>query len=214
MELKQKLKQKQKSSRPPLLRVLVTCAMIVLAIGAFYIGAEYGNHLNEQTPKATNVQTVSSFVTIHCLITIRKNGVIVFQQYHAGQMTYLGYNYTIGKLIGNSTLYNATQYNENVTYISIGYNSTNMVQSLTSLPNEWNRTSCTQHAAVYNANPASVNFTATFNGITGSQTAGCIGLDTESAVGGIGLIGYDTFAQQTGIGSTYTITVEFKLQFS
>ena len=112
--------------------------------------------------------------SIHSTIKFYKNGVQVGYQYHAGALTKLGMNMTLAKLTGNSTFYNTTQYNLNLTYVSIGNQGTLDSDSL-ELPGEWNRTSGNQHTLTYN----SFNITAVFYPDSGPHTADCIGLNFE-----------------------------------
>jgi len=150
-----------------------------------------------------------SIGSVHATITMYRNGVKVFEQYHAGAPTKLGLNTTFAKLLGVSASYNMTVYNLNVTYISIGNKGTIDADS-TVLPAEWNRTLATPHDATYN----SCNWTAVFYPNTGPYTADCIGLNLESGIGINDLMFYDTFAEVTGIDTTFTITVEFKVSAS
>jgi hypothetical protein len=193
---------------------LIAVISALILLGGMFLGYGLtGLFVHEQQISITPIQTNTApfGFTVHCTVTFWKNGQIVFQQYHAGSLTYEGYNITMGKLLGNSSLYNMTIYNENTTQVSIGYNTTNMAQSLTVLPNEWNRTAGTVHDIVVNANPSSWNLTAIIHPGTGPYTAGCIGINYESGIGNNALFGYDTFAQKTGIDNAYTITVEFKV---
>lgn len=150
-----------------------------------------------------------SIGSVHATITMYRNGVKVFEQYHAGAPTKLGLNTTFAKLLGVSASYNMTVYNLNITYISIGNKGTLDADS-TVLPAEWNRTLATPHDATYN----SCNWTAIFHPNTGPYTADCIGLNLESGIGINDLMFYDTFTEVTGIDSTFTITVEFKVSAS
>lgn len=149
--------------------------------------------------------------SIHANIIMTRNGVEVFHQYHAGAMTNLGANLTMAKLTGNLTgAYNATTYMLNTTWISIG-NAGTLNAASTVLPGEWNRTTTTMHDCTYN----SFNLTAVFSGTTGTQTADCIGINYETGIGKDGTLwGYDTFTEVTGIDSTFTITIEFKISVS
>jgi hypothetical protein len=188
--------------------ITVLCALILFGgellgyglLGIFVREPVASHHLNLE-------------FSIHCTITFWRYGKIVFQQYHAGSFTYLGYNITAAKLLGNSSLYNMTLYNLNATQISIGWTDTsaNMNQTLTALPNEWNRTSATPHDIIVNTNPSYWNLTAIIHPDVGPYNASCIGINYESGIGNNALLGYDTFTKKTGIDNTYTITVEFKV---
>lgn len=162
-----------------------------------------------------NTQFGISFTTgsIHTTFKFYKNGVQVGYQYHAGSVTKLGLNMTMGKLTGNATNYNMTEYALNCTYISIGNAGTLNTDSIT-LPGEWNRTTGSMHDCTYN----SFNLTAVFKPGTGPYTADCIGLNwyASNATSGTrgDLWGYDTFGEVTGIDSTFTITVEIKVSAS
>jgi hypothetical protein len=135
--------------------------------------------------------------------------VKVFEQYHAGAVTKLGLNVTFAKLTGNSSAYNVTQYTLNNTFVSIGNMGTLTTDSVV-LPGEWNRTSASMHDCVYNG----FNLTAVFYPGAGPYTADCIGVNFQDGIGNNALFAYDTFAEVTGIDSTFTITVEFKISGS
>lgn len=161
-----------------------------------------------------SVGTSFSVGSIHATITMTKNGEKVFEQYHAGVLTQLGMNYTMGRLTGNASYYNMTTYPttaSNITYVSIG-NAGSLSNAITVLPGEWNRTTALQHYGLYN----SCNFTAVFHPDTGPYTADCIGLNFYSATIGANytLWGYDTFSEVTGIDNTFVITIEFKITVS
>jgi len=147
--------------------------------------------------------------SVHATVTFYKDGVKVFEQYHAGYVTKLGLNVTFAKLTGNSSAYNMTQYTLNNTFVSIGNQGTLTADSVV-LPGEWNRTSATMHSCVYN----SFNLTAVFHPGAGPYTADCIGVNFESGIGNNALFACDTFTEVTGIDSTFTITVEFKISGS
>jgi len=147
--------------------------------------------------------------SVHATVTFYKDGVKVFEQYHAGYVTKLGLNVTFAKLTGNSSAYNVTQYTLNNTFVSIGNQGALTTDSVV-LPGEWNRTSASMHDCVYN----SFNLTAVFTGTVGSQTADCIGVNFQNGIGNNALFAYDTFAEVTNIDSTFTITVEFKISGS
>jgi hypothetical protein len=190
--------------------ITVLCALILLG------GALLGESLLalvSREPATQSAFTANLGFSVHCTITFWRYGKIVFQQYHSGYFTYLGYNITAAKLLGNSSLYNMTLYNLNATFISIGWTDTssNMNQTLTVLPNEWNRTAGTIHDIAVNANPSSFNLTGTIHPSTGPYNASCIGINYESGIGNNALLGYDTFTKKTGIDNTYTITIEFKV---
>jgi hypothetical protein len=161
-----------------------------------------------------SVGTSFSVGSIHATITMTKSGEKVFEQYHAGVLTQLGMNYTMGRLTGNASYYNMTTYPttaSNITYVSIG-NAGSLSSAITVLPGEWNRTTALQHDGLYN----SCNFTAVFHPGTGPYTADCIGLNFYSATIGEAytLWGYDTFTEVTGIDDTFVITIEFKITVS
>ena len=152
-----------------------------------------------------------SIGSIHCTITMYKDGVKVFEQYHAGAMTTLGFNYTLGKITGNMTenYYNATSFPMNVTYVSIGDQGTVNAASI-NLPGEWNKTQGTHHDML----SSSFNVTAVFHPDTGPYTADCIGLCFDDTIGDGSLFCYDTFTEVSGIDNTFTITAEFKVSIS
>ena len=135
-----------------------------------------------------------------------KDGKVILKQYHAGAVTYLGMNVTLGKLTGDSW-YPLTAYLLNTTYISIG-NQGSLTQASVVLPGEWNRTLGTVEDQAYN----SFNLTCIFYPDVGPYTADCIGINYDIA--GNNLWGYDTFAEVTGIDDTFTINVEFKVTVS
>ena len=144
--------------------------------------------------------------SVHATVTFWKDGVKVYEQYHAGYVTKLGLNVTFAKLVGSATWYNLTQYNLNVTWISIGNQGALSTDSVV-LPGEWNRTLATPHDGTYN----SINYTAVFYPNTGPYTADCIGVNFESGIGNNALFAYDTFAEVTGIDASFVITCEFKI---
>jgi hypothetical protein len=127
---------------------------------------------------------------------------------YVGSMTKMGINCTFGKLTGLAASYNMTQYPYNITSISIGDQGTVNTDS-TVLPGEWNRTTATPHDAGYNT----INYTAVFHPDAGPHTADCIGLNIGPVTIGLAytLIAYDTFTEVTGIDTTFTITVEYRL---
>ena len=152
-----------------------------------------------------------SLRSIHATITMTKGGVEIFRQYHAGAMTNLGANLTMGKLTGNFTnAYNVTMWNLNTTFVSIGNQGTPPSATTTVLPGEWNRTAAVMHANTYH----SFNLTAVFYPGTGPYTADCIGINYEDGIANNALFGYDTFTEVTGIDSTFTITIEFSVTVS
>jgi hypothetical protein len=182
-----------------ILSVLLVCSLA-------WIAFNNGSHYIKQTGSAG---FSFSAYSVHATITITKDGEKIFEQYHAGAVTKLGLNVTFAKLLGNATSYNMTQYNLNITSISIGNKGTLTTDS-TCLPAEWNRTTASQHDLTYN----SANFTAVFHPDTGPYTADCIGINFEDGIGNNALFAYDTFTEVTGIDNTFTITVEFKLSAS
>jgi len=183
----------------------------ILLVVALSIPSTINLYINGQTNLGTGIN--KNLPEVHILVTIEKSGKTILRQYHAGYVTKIGMNFTLGKLTGNTTLYNGTQFytnNYNITYVSIGNQGTLNTDS-TVLPGEWNRTSATQHDGLYN----SCNWTAVFTGTTGSQTADCVGLNWVSGIGmAYSLFCYDTFTEVTGIDSTFTITIEFKVSLS
>jgi len=144
--------------------------------------------------------------SIHSTITIFKDEVKIFEEYHSGAITKLGLNFTLGKLNGNSW-YNMSQYLLNTTYIGIGNQGTLNSDSVV-LPGEWNRTVGTIEDQAYN----SFNITCTFYPDAGPYTADCIGLYFHSANNC--LWGYDIFGEVTNIDDTFTIIVEIKVSAS
>jgi hypothetical protein len=186
--------------------------MLLAILAVFAVGVLCGALLLARFPGAAVWFGGSAHVdftanSVHATITFYKNGVKVFEQYHAGAVTKLGLNTTFAKLTGNSTMYNMTVYNLNVTWIGIGNMGTLNTDS-TVLPGEWNRTSATQHDGLYN----SCNWTAVIHPGAGPYTADCFGIYYESA--GNSLFAYDTFTEVTGIDNTFTITCEFKISAS
>ena len=147
--------------------------------------------------------------SIHSTITITNNGKTTLSEYHAGVLTQMGMNLTLAKLTGNSTYYNMTTYNMNLTYVSIG-NQGSLSSASTVLPGEWNRTAALVHDATYN----SFNLTAVIYPNTGPYTADCLGVNYEAGIGNNALLGYDTFTEVTGITNTFVITLEVKITIS
>lgn len=186
-----------------------------MGIGLVCIGVLLGAFLMYSlAPQILNLhgsaEVTLSFTSrsIHATITIFKDGVKVFEQYHAGAVTKLGMNHTLGKLTGDSW-YNITAYLMNTTYISIGNQGTLDSDSVC-LPGEWNRTLGAVEDQTYN----SFNLTCTFYPDTGPYTADCIGINYQDGIGNNALWGYDTFAEVTNIDDTFTINVEFKVSVS
>jgi hypothetical protein len=162
-----------------------------------------------QSSTGMNSTTGPPQALIDSQISFYQNGQLVAQYNHPGQRTYLGYNLTTLKLTGYAA-YNLTMYNLNATYISIGYNTTDLNQSITVLPNEWIRTLGTFNTLVYNVNPSGFNITATIYPGTGPYNASCLGLNLSPTLGFPDLVGYDTFPPKTGIDSSFVITVNIK----
>lgn len=186
--------------------LIVMATVLVAALVAYGIMLEIPHIANLTGNVDINLNMRSGpSGSVHTLITIEKKGEIIFQEYHAGALTQLGMNVTLGKLTGNTTYYNMTQYNLNLTYVSIGNGAPSATSEV--LPGEWNRTYGNVHDATYN----SFNITAIFKATSGSQTASCIGLNLESGIGVNDLWGYDTFGAVSGIDSTFVITVEIKV---
>jgi hypothetical protein len=148
--------------------------------------------------------------SVHTVITIEKEGETVLQEYHAGAVTNLGLNLTFAKLFGNSTSYNMTSYNLNLTQIGIG-NQGSLSTSSVILPGEWNRTAAdTQHSLSHNTG----NWTVViYPDALGPYTADCLGVYYEGGSTN-SLFLYDTFTEVSGIDETFTITLEIQLSAS
>jgi hypothetical protein len=164
-------------------------------------------------PQASEQQIIPNKIgftyEIHATITMYKNGVKVFEEYHAGAVVKQGMNVTFMKLTGNDTGYNGTQWNLNLTYLSIGNQGVLDADSVV-LPGEWNRTEAVQHDCTYNC----CNFTAIIYPGAGPYTADCLGVNYESGIGNDALFGYDTFSEVSGIDDTFVITLEVKLSIA
>jgi len=145
--------------------------------------------------------------SVHTVITIYKGDQEILHEYHAGAVTKWGLNSTFAKLLGNTTIYNMTTYNLNLTYVGIGDKGTLDADSQI-LPGEWNRTAGVQHASLYNG----FNLTATFHPGAGPYTADCLGIYYQAA--GASLFAYDTFAEVTGIDASFTIVLEIQVSAS
>jgi len=145
--------------------------------------------------------------SVHTVITIYKGDQVILHEYHAGAVTKWGLNSTFAKLLGNTTVYNMTTYNLNLTYVGIGNKGTLDADSQI-LPGEWNRTAGAQHASLYNG----FNLTATFHPDAGPYTADCLGVYFDAA--GASLFAYDTFAEVTGIDASFTIVLEIQVSAS
>lgn len=190
--------------------IVGVCALLLFVdfiAGMRHTLMQIGSNMNVDTGIASNLGKAP----IHMTVSFFKRGTtqLVFEQYHAGALTKLGMNCTLGKLTGNLTGYNMTQYNLNLTYVSIGDQGT-LNSDNTELPGEWNRTAGVQHDCTYN----SFNITAWFYPDTGPHTADCIGLNFESGISNGALWGYDTFNEKTGIDDTFDIKVEIKVTIS
>lgn len=147
---------------------------------------------------------------VHTRIIIEKEGENgreeVLNEYHAGVVTNYGLNLTFNKLFGNSTGYNATEYNYNLTHVGIGNQGT-LTAASTVLPGEWNRTVAdSQHDLSYNQG----NWTLVIYPGSGPYTADCLGVYCHATNNCLFL--YDTFNEVTGIDDTFTITLEIILQ--
>jgi hypothetical protein len=193
--------------------IALTAVIVTALLGAFFLGS-YAANKNLMFSGSTdnslsasfgtgNTPSVKADATVYVTKTL-PSGEIQF----VGSMTKLGINCSFGKLTGVAASYNMTQYNYNITSISIGDQGTLNTDS-TVLPGEWNRTAATAHDAAYNT----CNFTAVFHPDTGPYTADCIGLNIGPVTIGLTytLLCYDTFTQVTGIDTTFTITVEYRL---
>jgi hypothetical protein len=184
-------------------------AVVVLSVAL--VGTLILSGMQHSVNMFGSVNLSFSTLSVHVTASFWKDGVLLHSAYHAGAVTQLGLNVTFAKLLGAATFYNLTQYNLNVTYMSIGYNTSNLTPALTCLPNEWNRTAATPHDATYN----SCNWTAVIHPDTGPYTAQCFGINFEGGIGNNALFAYDSYPTQvTGIDSTFTITLEFKVSGS
>lgn len=191
---------------------IITILSALILLGGCLLGYGFvGLFVSQQVQEHTSGSLGKIGFEVHSTITFWRYGQIVFQEYHAGSFTYLGYNLTFAKLLGNASLYNGTLFNLNTTFVSIGWTDTsaNMNQTLTVLPNEWNRTSGSSHDIIVNANPSSFNLTGIIHPDVGPYNASCIGINYESGIGNNALLCYDTFTKKTGIDNTYTITIEW-----
>ena len=181
--------------------------LTVILAAALLVGFSIANFNNAFIAKQGSAHVDFTPGSVHATITIEKDGETILDEYHAGAVTKLGLNSTFAKLTGNSTAYNMTTYDLNLTYVGIG-NQGSLDTDSTILPGEWNRTSALQHTLAYN----SCNWTAVFYPDSGPYTADCLGVYYESA--GNSLFLYDTFSEVTGIDDTFTITIEVKLSAS
>jgi len=147
--------------------------------------------------------------SIHASVKFYKDGELVFESYHPGNVTDIGDNQTLAWVFGDDD-YNVTSYLKNSTYISIG-NMGILNESSTVLPGEWNRTSGT----IKNETGSQLNITCTFEPDAGPYTADCIGINWEPGIGVDGnLWASDIFNEVTGIDDTFTIDVEFQISVS
>jgi hypothetical protein len=182
--------------------------MAVCLFVGFLAGLQSATLLGEFSSIGVNFTANS----IHTHITIAQNGKTILSEYHAGAVTNLGKNLTLCKLTGVGTGgYNLTTYVMNLTYVSIGYNTSSLDQTITILPGEWNRTTASLHALTYNT----FNMTAVFYPGTGPYSANCLGVNYASGIGTtVTLWGYDSFSLVTGIDQTFTITLEIIITVS
>jgi hypothetical protein len=183
--------------------VLLVTLSCLLLISCFTI---YTLSISNRNLFFSEIPLDFSMHSIHTKITFLKNGIPILSEYHAGHVTNLGLNITLGKLSGNSTFWLA-EYSKNVTYISIGNQGT-LTTSSVILPGEWNRTSGKIDNVAYNH----FNVSCTFHPDAGPYTADCIGLNLASS--GNDLWGYDTFTEVTGIDNTFTINVDIEVTAS
>jgi hypothetical protein len=146
------------------------------------------------------------------------SGKLVSHTYHAGYFTYQGMNMTLCKWAGNNTLYNAlggnsTTYLYNITYVSLGYNSSGFTQTETVLPWEWTRDEVSQING--STTSRTINFTGSITPPAGGPYSGnLIGLNCETTANATDLIAYDVWGPVTGIDATFTITYNFGLILS
>jgi hypothetical protein len=147
--------------------------------------------------------------SVHSKIKIvNGEGETVLDEYHDGAVCKNGLNLTFAKLTGNTTDYNMTTYDLNLTYVGIGDQGTLDTDSVV-LPGEWNRTAAdTQHDLDYNT----CNWTLVIHPDSGPYTADCLGVYYEAT--GNSLFLYDTFSEVSGIDDTFTITLEIQLSAS
>lgn len=180
--------------------VLLVALSCLLLLSTFTL---YALSISNRTLFSSQIPLDFSMHSIHTQITFLKNGIPILSEYHAGHVTNLGLNITLGKLSGNTTFWLA-EYAKNVTYISIGNQGTLTTASVI-LPGEWNRTVGTINNVAYNH----FNVSCTFHPGTGPYTADCIGLNLGTS--GNDLWGYDTFTEVTGIDNTFTINVKIEV---
>lgn len=145
--------------------------------------------------------------SIHCRIRVWKGDELILDQHHSGVVTNIGDNQTLYWAFGDADF--GSNYDNNVTYISIGNYTGSMNTSVTQLPAEWNRTSAT----IEDETQSQLNLTCTFYPDSGPYKADCIGLNWASS-GDNNLWAYDTFSEVTGIDDTFTINVEFQVSVS
>lgn len=199
-------------------KYIVAISLIAIFAVAFGIASAYQNqqmtmYINSQLGMLNSIDNnpTEGKTDVHCRIRIYDgNNQLVLDEYHAGVVTDLGDNMTLAKLFADAD-YNMTQYNMNVTYISIG-NQGSLSTASTILPGEWNRTALT----VEDEGASQLNATCTFYpDNSGPYTADCIGLNIESGIGTpLSLFAYDVFSEVTGIDETFTINVEFQISVS
>jgi len=202
------------------LKIVKASFTVSVLIGLILCLALYSPPSQVQNSKPLN--TVVFQQNIYVTITATRNGKLVYYMTGLDPLTNLGLNVTFCKIVGNQTssnwLYNITQYNENITYVELGYysyagiapNSTN-----TSLIGEFIRTTGSVHAETYN----SFNITGVFSGtstqyLAGSNSSNCMGISINGdglSIGSNDLYGYTTFSTITGIDNTFTITCEIEV---
>ena len=180
---------------------VIVCALFFMSF-APQLASLYGN-------VGVDLETTS----VHCRIRMWRDGVLVFDEYHAGVVTDIGDNHTLYWVFGDSAMKPSNgSYSYNVTYISIGnQDGGSLSTSSTQLPGEWNRT----FATIEDQTQSALNLTCTFYPATGPYTADCIGLNWHPLNASNGnLWGYDTFTEVTGIDDSFEINIEFKVSVS
>jgi len=194
--------------------IMAIALIACLAVGFFAVGYQTATviYIESNIGVSNGIDTPASSdkkTDVHARIRIYESGVLIMDEYHAGNVTDLGDNATLAKLFGDAD-YNLTTYDLNATFISIG-NKGALSTSSTVLPAEWNRTAGT----VEDEDQSTMNITCIFYpDDSGPYTADCIGLNFEGDAAANDLFACDEFTEVSGIDETFTINIEFSVTIS
>lgn len=192
---------------------LVLCFTTVLAFTtrAVFLFPRHYTVVEQYIHKVGSFESRQLKLEIHSTVKqyrwIDGSQFLIYSYSHPAAMTTKGENLTAAKISG--AIFNVTDYNENVTYISLGHR-VGLTTGSTQLPGEWNRSSSLtpEYLAVGNWN-YSYSF---YPG--GAGTTNATGLNWLST-GNHNLWAYDTFATITyGAGDQIDVEWSIDVQYS